>query len=128
MVTAIIGKDKYKTELIATGHELIADEAIEVGGKDLGPSPGQFLQLALASCTAITVRMYADKKSFPLDKIRVEVNSEKFTDKTVFKRDIYLEGLLDEKQRERLLQIANACPVHKTLTNPIEVETVLKND
>jgi putative redox protein len=128
MVTAIIGKDQYKTELIATGHTLIADESEEVGGTDLGPSPGQFLQLALASCTAITVRMYANRKNFPLDKVRVEVNTEKFENKAVFKRDIYFEGALDEKQRERLLQIANACPVHKTFTNPIEVVTLLKAD
>ncbi len=126
MVTAIIGRDHYKTELIAANHHLIADEAEEVNGTNLGPAPGQYLMLALASCTAITLRMYADRKQFSLDKIRVEVASEKVDNKTVFTRHIYLEGNLEEAQQDRLLQIANACPVHKTLTNPIEIKTEIK--
>lgn len=125
MVTATIGKDLYKTELIATGHTLIADEPEEAGGGDLGPSPGQFLQLSLASCTAITMRMYAQRKNIALEKVRVEVSTERTGEKTVFQRHIYLEGLEDESQREKLLAIANACPVHKTLTHPIEIETTL---
>jgi putative redox protein len=60
-----------------------------------------------------------------VDKICVEINFEKVDNKTIFNREISLEGALDEEQRKRLLQIANACPVHKTLTNPIEIETVL---
>ena len=125
MVTAIIGLDPYKTELIATGHHLLADEPEEVGGENLGPSPGQFLQLSLASCTAITVRMYANRKKIQLGKIRVEVSTERVGEKTIFLRHIYLEGQLDDEQRQKLLQIANACPVHRTLTNPIEIETML---
>lgn len=125
MVTAIIGKDHYKTQLISTGHELIADEAPDVGGTDLGPSPGQFLQLSLASCTAITLRMYADRKNIPLDKVRVEVSAERIGEKMIFQRQIYFEGLITESLREKLLQIANACPVHRTLTHPIEIETSL---
>lgn len=126
MVTAIIGREAYRTELITSGHHLIADEPDEVGGKNLGPGPGEFLMMSLASCTAITVRMYADRKQWPLEKIRVEVSSEKLGNTTLFTRHIYLEGVLDDDQRKRLLQIANACPVHKTLTNPIEIKTELK--
>jgi putative redox protein len=126
VVTALIGKDQYRTELITSGHHLLADEAEEVGGNNLGPSPGQYLQMALASCTAITLRMYANRKQFPLDKIRVEVNSQRLEGKTIFQREIYLEGTLNDEQRLRLLEIANACPVHKVLTNPIEINTVLK--
>lgn len=125
MVTATIGKEPYKTRLIATGHELLADEPEEVGGGNLGPSPGQFLQLSLASCTAITIRMYANRKNIPLEKVRVEINTERYDDKTHFQRHIYLEGSLTEEQRQKLLQIANACPVHKTLTRPIDIETLL---
>lgn len=125
MVTAIIGKELYKTELLATGHELLADEPEDAGGGNLGPSPGQFLQLSLASCTAITVRMYANRKNIPLEKVRVEVSSERYPEKTVFQRHIYFEGPLNDTQREKLLQIA---PVHKTLTNPIEIETSLMVD
>lgn len=125
MVIATLGRNKYKTDLVATGHHLVADEPEDVGGTNEGPAPGQYLQLSLASCTAITVRMYADRKQWPLEKIRVEVDTEKIEGKTVFKRQVFLEGNLAEDQRERLLQIANACPIHKTLTNPIEVQTVL---
>lgn len=125
MVTATIGKELYKTRLIATGHELLADEPEEVGGGNLGPSPGQFLQLSLASCTAITIRMYAHRKNIPLEQVSVEINTDRYAEKTQFQRHIYLEGQLTEEQRQKLLQIANSCPVHRTLTRPIEIETVL---
>lgn len=125
MVTAIIGLDHYRTELIASGKSVIADEPEELGGGDTGPAPGEFLMISLASCTAITLRMYADRKKWDVTKIKVEVASEKVDSKTVFKREILLEGNLEEGSRQRLLQIANSCPVHKTLTNPIEVDTKL---
>jgi putative redox protein len=125
MVTATIGKDRYRTEITTGGKKVIADEPEELGGSDLGPAPGEFLMIALASCTSITLRMYADRKKWLLEKVIVEVNFEKIDNKTIFNREISLEGQLDEEQRNRLLQIANACPVHKTLTNPIEVQTVL---
>jgi putative redox protein len=125
MVIAKIGKDHYRTEVTASGKTIIADEPEDRGGTNEGPAPGEFLMTALASCTAITVRMYADRKQWAVNGIRVEIASEKVDGKTVFKRDVYLEGDLSEEQRQRLLQIANACPVHKTLTGPIEIETQL---
>jgi putative redox protein len=126
MVSATIGAETYKTELVATGHVLLADEPEEAGGSDEGPSPGQFLQLSLASCTAITLRMYANRKQINLRQVRVEVDATRDTNKTIFQRHIYLEGDLSDEQRARLLEIANACPVHRTLTHPIEIETVLR--
>lgn len=125
MVIATIGKDSYKTELIVSGHRVIADEPEELGGTNLGPAPGEFLMIALASCSAITLRMYADRKKWNVEKIKVEVTYEKAEYKTIFKREISFEGVLDEEQRKRMLEIANSCPVHKTLTNPIEIETTL---
>ena len=125
MVVANIGKETYKTELTIAGHEVIADEPEELGGTDQGPAPVEFLLISLASCTAITLRMYANRKNWPLENIRVEVDFEKVDNKTIFKRELQVEGDLTEEQRTRLLQIANACPVHKTLTNPIEVQTKL---
>jgi putative redox protein len=125
MVTAIIGKEHYRTELLVSGKTVIADEPEELGGTDAGPAPGEFLMMSLASCTAITLRMYADRKKWDVSKIKVEVASEKADSKTIFVREISLEGSLDESQRQRLLQIANSCPVHKTLTNPIEINTNL---
>lgn len=126
MVTAVIGHEPYRTEILTTGHRLVADEPEEVGGKNAGPGPGDFLMISLASCTAITVKMYANRKQWPVEKIRVEVSSEKIDKVTRFTRHLYLEGALNEEQRARLLQIANACPVHKTLTNPIEILTELR--
>ncbi|MFM9840563.1 MAG: OsmC family protein [Cyclobacteriaceae bacterium] len=125
MVTATIGKDRFRTEITTGGKTVIADEPEELGGTDVGPAPGEFLMVSLASCTAITLRMYADRKQWPVDKISVEVNFEKVDNKTIFNREISLEGALDDEQRKRLLQIANACPVHKTLTSPIEIQTSL---
>ena len=125
MISATIGKDHYKTELSAAGHQMWADEALEVGGTNIGPAPGQLLLMALASCTAITLRMYADRKQWAVDQIRVEVGSERLNNTTRLLRHVYLEGNLDTEQREKLLAIANSCPVHKTLTNPIEIKTEL---
>jgi putative redox protein len=125
MVTAIIGQDHFRTELIASGKTIIADEPEELGGTNSGPAPGEFLMISLASCTAITLRMYADRKKWDVSKIKVEVASEKMDNKTLLKREISLEGNLEEDQRQRLLQIANSCPVHKVLSNPIEISTRL---
>lgn len=125
MVVANIGKETYKTELTISDHNIVADEPEELGGTDQGPAPVEFLLISLASCTAITLRMYANRKNWPLENIRVEVDFEKVDNKTIFKRELQVVGDLTEEQRTRLLQIANACPVHKTLTNPIEVQTKL---
>lgn len=125
MAIATIGKEHFRTEVISGAKLIVADEPEELGGTNEGPAPGEFLLISLASCTAITIRMYADRKKWPVEKITVEVDFEKIDNKTVFKRELKLEGEITEEQRARLLQIANACPVHKTLTNPIEIQTVL---
>jgi putative redox protein len=125
MVSAIIGTDHFRTEITVGGKMLIADEPEELNGINQGPAPGEFLLISLASCTAITLRMYADRKKWPVEVIIVEVNFEKVDNKTIFKRELHLVGELTEEQRARLLQIANGCPVHKTLTNPIEIQTSL---
>ncbi len=120
--TATIGREQYKTEVSINNHSIIADE---MNGTDLGPEPPQYLQVALASCTAITLRMYADRKNLALEKIHVEVDMEKQEWKTVFRRRIELTGEVTKEQRDRLLEIADKCPVHKTLTTPIEIDTQL---
>jgi putative redox protein len=127
MAIATIGKEHFRTEIISGAKQIVADEPEELGGTNEGPAPGEFLLISLASCTAITIRMYADRKDWPVEKITVEVDFEKIDNKTVFKRELQLEGDLTDEQRTRLLQIANACPVHKTLTNPIEIQTVLRD-
>ena len=81
------------------------------------------MRMSLASCTAITLRMYADRKKWDVEKIEVTVPNERDTYKTMFQCLISVSGNIDEKQRTRLLEIAHACPVHKVLSNPITVNT-----
>lgn len=125
IAVATIGEEVYKTELVARNHTLIADEPIDVGGKNVGPRPGDFLRMSLASCTAITLRMYANRKNFDVKQIQVSVSSKEVEGGTEFDTVVEILGNLDEAQHQRLLQIAKLCPVHKVLTNPITINTQL---
>ncbi|MDZ7800933.1 MAG: alpha/beta fold hydrolase [Trueperaceae bacterium] len=117
----------YATQGYAGGFPLRLDEPEDVGGTDTGPSPSALLRLALAGCTAITVRMYADRKAWPLEAIQVDVTSEskraQGTTRSRFERRIRLDGDLDEEQRARLIDIAGRCPVHRTLEGEVSVDT-----
>ncbi|MBS1486304.1 MAG: OsmC family protein [Bacteroidetes bacterium] len=122
-ITGHIGKDHYKTEIKSTSNSIIADEPLSNGGQDLGFSPHDLLASSLAACTCITVRMYADRKEWELREIFVNVSVEKVEGKTKITRAIELKGELDTTQTERLMAIANKCPIHQILSNPIEIET-----
>lgn len=135
-VAFIANKDqKYTTQIVAEGHHLIADEPENLGGNNFGTSPYGLLTSALAACTAITMRMYANRKDWDLEEIWVHVDHEKRYDEEsnndesskrkidFFDRSIEIKGALDEKQRQRLIEIANRCPVHKTLENRSKVNT-----
>lgn len=125
-VKASLGKEKYYTEVVAGENTLITDEPVDKGGGNKGFNPFEILATSLASCTAATLRMYIDRKEWNIDTIHVEVELENFplTKRAIFKRDITFEGtILDEEQMKRLRSIADACPVHKILTNDIEVLT-----
>jgi putative redox protein len=116
----------YAATIAIGEHRLPADEPLESGGGDTGPSPTQLLLSALGACTSITLRMYAERKQWPVKSIRVELSyAERSPGKTVIARHVHVEGDLDDEQRARLLQIANACPVHKILTGSIEIPTEL---
>ena len=123
--TATIGRELYHTTLQSRTHTVIADEPPDVGGKDIGPRPGDFMRMALASCTAITLRMYADRKQLDVEKIEVKVSNGPFAEKTTYTTEIEITGSLNDVQKDRMLQIAKLCPVHKTLTNPVEINTHL---
>jgi putative redox protein len=122
-VVASIGRDHYKTEITAGTHTLLADEPTGNGGTGSGPMPGDFMRMALASCTAITLRMYADRKKMDIERIDVTVNSERTDYKTVFKCEIKITGNITDEQRERMEDIAHKCPVHNVLSHPIEIDT-----
>lgn len=122
VATATIGQETYRTELRARQHSITGDEPPEVGGTDLGPRPGDFLRMSLASCTAITLRMYANRKQMDVKQIEVTVSNDSTTDKTILQTGIKITGNITEEERARLMQIAKKCPVHKVLSNPIEIE------
>ena len=126
-ITANIGTELYKTEIESETNLIISDEPKSSGGQDLGFAPNELLASSLAACTAITLRMYANRKGWELTDVKVEVSFETDSLENKFKivRDIQLLGNLDEDQQARLLIIANKCPIHKILTNPIEITTAL---
>ncbi|CAG4900296.1 OsmC family protein [Paraburkholderia saeva] len=124
-VTAHIGSTNFLVLLDDGAHTWIADEPESLGGGDRGPGPVSILLSSLGACTSITLKMYAQRKGWPLADVRVTLSIETGDEGTTIDRKVTLEGELSDEQRERLLQIANACPVHKILTRPISVRTGL---
>lgn len=132
VIVAGDGGASLRQTLYAGSHVLVGDEPLALGGTDAGPNPFQYLQLALGTCTSMTIGLYAKRKGWPLDKVVVRVAFRhvlppEAEDGPVerFDREIALSGALDADQRERLLDIANKCPVHRTLSGRIEIETRL---
>ena len=128
------GAGNYQNAVRAGRHRLLADEPRSVGGLDTGPSPYDFLLTALGACTSMTLRMYADLKQLPLDRVSVRLTHEKVhaQDSTsatgkadVLTRYVHVEGDLSAAQRQQLLEIANKCPVHRTLEGDIRVRSEL---
>ena len=114
------GQGRYQQEVVAGQHRLIADEPASMGGSDAGPAPFDFVMAGLGACTSMTLRMYAERKELALRKVHVELSHHKVEVDGVMRdcieRRITLEGDLTPEQRQRLLEIANKCPVHRALS------------
>ena len=112
------------THDIAIGpHRLVADEPTELAGEDLGPAPHDFVLAGLGACTSMTIKMYADRKGWPVESIDVRLSGRHEGGRYLIERAITLHGPLDAEQRARLIEIANKCPVHKTLSGTIQIDT-----
>ena len=126
-ILAGIGHEHYVTKLSMRGHLLVADEPLDNGGKDAGPTPSELVLAGLAACTASTLRMYIDRKDWEVERIDLElsIQIEKTETGQISRIDrvINFTGNINDEQRARLLEIAEKCPVHKLLTNPIEIKT-----
>ena len=136
-ITARTGPGGVATEILLNRHSLVADEPAEVGGTDQGPSPFDLLVAALGACTAMTLRMYADRKGWPLEAATVRLTHDRIHAAECeacetreglldrIDREIEIEGPLDAGQKERLLQIADRCPVHRTLASEVQIRSRL---
>ncbi len=124
----------YQNELLINGRRFLADEPVSVGGAGSGPNPYEWVSAALGACTSMTLRMYADRKNWPLGQVTVRVDHAKRPVQAgeqpdpkgkvdVFSRELIIEGELDETQRARLVEIAERCPVHRTLESVAVIET-----
>jgi len=128
---------KFQQEIAIGPHRLLADEPTSAGGEDSAPSPYDLLTAALGACTAMTVRFYADQKKLPLERVRVNLRHDKIHASDCsecetregridrIERVIELEGPLDDAMRAKLLEIANKCPVHRTLHSEVFIPTRL---
>lgn len=138
MSEVIVSSDGFlKQQITAGNHTLIADEPREAGGSDAGPDPYSFLLAALGACTSMTLQLYAKHKGFPLEKVEVSLKNSRIhaadcqTCDTKsgqihqIERYISLTGPLTDEQKQRLLEIAQRCPVHKTLTSEIVIKDFL---
>ncbi len=123
--TAITKKIDYTTEIKTSTHQLIVDEPTNEGGQDKGATPMELLASALASCSSITMKMYANRKGWNLDEAKVTVDFIRDTKAKItnFTKKIELVGNLDEEQKMRLYKIASRCPVHQVLVNTITINT-----
>ncbi|HKX06577.1 MAG TPA: OsmC family protein [Stellaceae bacterium] len=129
------GEGKFTEHLLDGRHRLLADEPVAAGGNDRGPGPYELLLMSLGACTTMTLRLYADRKRWPLQRVSVELRHHKIHAEDCadcetkhgmldrIERVIALDGALDAAQRQRLMEIADMCPVHRTLTSEIKIET-----
>lgn len=110
-------------DIAVAGHHVRADEEKAKGGEDTGAAPHELLLAALGSCTAMTLKVYAERKGWPLQDVQVTLSGQQTPGGLVIARQVSLRGDLDSEQRQRLLEIADKCPVHKSLVGDITINT-----
>jgi putative redox protein len=122
------GDSAFRHHVTVRGHEVVVDEPEDSGGDDSGPDPQEMLAVSLASCTAITIEMYAKRKGWNIGEVKVDVDYEPAQrgSPTKFHQVIQLPKELPDDQRDRLMQIAAKCPVHRTLEGEVMFEEELK--
>lgn len=137
-ITTRVGAVGYRAETTVRTHTIVADEPRDAGGTDAGATPYEQLLGALAACTAMTLRMYADRKQLPLEGVKVRLRyarihavdcaacETKVGKIDRIEREIELLGALTEEQRQRLLEMADRCPVHRTMMSEIDIVTRLR--
>jgi putative redox protein len=121
-----IGTTNYLVTITAGHHKLNADEPVALGGNDVGPAPYELLCSALCACTTITLRMYAERKQWPLVAVHVDVHYKRSGDEEMIDRVLQFEGELDDQQRARLADIAERTPVTLTLKKGLPIVTTVK--
>ena len=126
-VVSQFGQGPLQQKLTAGDLHFLSDAEVSKGGSDSGPSPHEYLGAALAACTSMTLKMYAGRKEMKLDNAIVTVDIERHDDVETFSREIQLEGNLSTEEKERLLEIAHKCPIHKALAGQIQIKTQLVN-
>ncbi|MBU3627724.1 OsmC family protein [Polynucleobacter sp. AP-Reno-20A-A9] len=126
-VVSQFGQGPLQQKLTAGDLHFLSDAEVSKGGSGAGPSPHEYLGAALAACTSMTLKMYAGRKEMKLDNAIVTVNIERHDDIETFSRDIQLQGNLSAEEKERLLEIAQKCPIHKALAGQIQIKTQLVN-
>ena len=129
-VAGTIGAQDYRVDMKARHHALVADERKGMGGEDAGPAPYDYLLSGLGACTVITLRMYAQRKGWPVKQIKATVHlvkgpQQESGSQHTFVCELQLSGELDEDQRARMLEISKACPIQRLLAKPCEVLTTL---
>ena len=114
---------KFAQDVEVGGHRIRSDEEVDKGGEDTGATPHELLLAALGSCTAMTLKVYAERKGWPLRDVHVMLNAANADGGYVIARQVTIDGDLDAEQRQRLIEIADKCPVHKTLSGSITINT-----
>lgn len=128
-----LGAKNYRTVMHGGRHELISDEPADKGGEDLGPDPYDYLLMSLGSCSVITMKMYADRKKWPVEELFIEMSHYKKDiegddgkpeKQDVIEKEVIVKGDLTDEQVERLIEISKKCPVHRTLMKSVDIVTL----